>query len=232
MGHVSEWLPAYALGSLDDEEVLEVSKHLEACPACQAELRGFSSLTDHLALAAPQVDPPAGLKRRILAGVAGARPAPTKAKPAGWLRLRPVWGLAGLVLVVALAAGNVWQWTLLNQAQRRAGATEFQAVAMAATGSVQGASGVLVLDKEGRYGTLVVDNLPDLEKTQQYQLWLIDAGGERTDGGVFSVYSSGYAVVWIHVEQPLNSFASFGVTVEPYGGSPLPTGEKVLAGGF
>jgi anti-sigma-K factor RskA len=33
-------------------------------------------------------------------------------------------------------------------------------------------------------------------------------------------------------EQPLKAFSTFGITIEPAGGSPGPTGDKVLGGGL
>jgi anti-sigma-K factor RskA len=32
----------------------------------------------------------------------------------------------------------------------------------------------------------------------------------------------------VSADQPLGSFQSFGITIEPFGGSPQPTGEKIL----
>jgi anti-sigma-K factor RskA len=70
-----------------------------------------------------------------------------------------------------------------------------------------------------------------LGSDQQYQLWLV-LDDERTSGGVFSVDYYGYGAMVIHAPRPLNEYTSFGVTVEPAGGSPAPTGEKVLGGEF
>jgi anti-sigma-K factor RskA len=54
--------------------------------------------------------------------------------------------------------------------------------------------------------------------------------GERTSGGVFSVKQGGYAAKVIYAPLPLADYSSFGVTIEPAGGSPSPTGDKVLGG--
>ena len=80
---------------------------------------------------------------------------------------------------------------------------------------------------DGDHGTLVVDSLAPLGQDQQYQLWLIQ-DGERTDGGVFSVNPEGYGSLWVETPQPLSSYSAFGITIEPAGGSPGPTGDKVL----
>jgi anti-sigma-K factor RskA len=102
-------------------------------------------------------------------------------------------------------------------------------VNLAGTEFAPDASGIIVISQDGEHGTLVVDDLPDLGPEQQYQLWLIQ-DGERTSGGVFSVKQGGYAAKVIYAPHPLVDYGSFGVTIEPTGGSPGPTGEKVLGG--
>ena len=90
-------------------------------------------------------------------------------------------------------------------------------------------SGYLMVFNDEKYGTLVVEHAPPLEPGKQYQLWLTK-DGKRTDGGVFSVGKNGYGVLYVWAKEPLDSFSEFGVTIEPEGGSPGPTGEKVLGG--
>jgi anti-sigma-K factor RskA len=88
---------------------------------------------------------------------------------------------------------------------------------------------LLVMSRDSRKGTLVVDGLPALGEEQQYQLWLIK-GEDRTSGGVFAVGQDGYGYLRVSSPEAMFNFDSFGVTIEPAGGSPLPTGPKVLAG--
>ncbi len=93
------------------------------------------------------------------------------------------------------------------------------------------AIGTLVISKDGDHGTLVVDGLPVLDGEHQYQVWLI-RDGSRASGGVFSVDKFGYGALWISSPEPLKNYQAFGVTIEPTGGSPGPTGNKVLGGQF
>jgi anti-sigma-K factor RskA len=90
---------------------------------------------------------------------------------------------------------------------------------------------MLVLSKDGEYGTLIVDGLPLKDETKEYQLWLID-DGLRTSGGVFSVSEEGYGYLEVSSQKPLVAYSEFGITTEPLGGSEGPTGEKVLGGEF
>ncbi len=53
-------------------------------------------------------------------------------------------------------------------------------------------------------------------------------GNNRTDAGVFSVNEEGYGKLHIDLPKGLSAYTGFGITIEPAGGSPAPTGEKVL----
>jgi anti-sigma-K factor RskA len=80
---------------------------------------------------------------------------------------------------------------------------------------------------------LVLWNLPQSEIGQTYQIWLIDSGGKRTSGGLFTpVDNQGYTTATILSPIPIRQFVSLGVTVEPGGGSKGPTGPRVLAVDF
>jgi anti-sigma-K factor RskA len=137
----------------------------------------------------------------------------------------PVWVGVGLLLIIALAASNI---VLLNQVQRQPSA-EFHLVAMKGAAGAPNASGIMVISQEGMAGTLIVDGLPLLDTSKQYQLWLIK-GGQRVSGGLFYVGQGGYGMLAVQAPGSLLNFSSFGITVEPTGGSPGPTGAKVLGG--
>jgi anti-sigma-K factor RskA len=76
---------------------------------------------------------------------------------------------------------------------------------------------------------LVVHNLPALERGKIYQLWLVDAKGERTSGGTFTLDEERYGWLVVRLTRPLTEFMSMGITVEPAGGSPEPTGPRVMS---
>ena len=233
--HVIELLPAYALGCLDEEEAADVSAHLAGCPACRAELHAYEAVTDQLALAAPDATPADRVKRRLMRRIGRARPAPAARPRLAWWdvlaepfrRAAPAWGLASLILIVALGASNVWLWRQAHPRTHRI--ADMQIVAMAPTEAAPGAHGTLVISSEGEYGSLVVENLPALDAAHQYQVWLT-RGGERRCGGTFSVNDHGYGVIEILAPEPLTSYSTFSVTQEPAGGSPAPTGAVVLEG--
>jgi anti-sigma-K factor RskA len=133
------------------------------------------------------------------------------------------------VVVLVLAVSNLVLWQQVQQLHPASQAARFTTIALAGTNVDPQAQGLIVMSNNGKYGTLVVENLPALDVNHQYQLWLIQ-NGQRTNGGTFSVPQNGYTSMWIDTEQPLSSFTSFGITIEPVGGSPEPTGESVLSG--
>ena len=59
----------YALGALTAAERAAFEAHLASCALCAADVRALSSVTDALARAVPQTDPPSELRARVLASV-------------------------------------------------------------------------------------------------------------------------------------------------------------------
>jgi len=236
--HVIEQIPAYAMNCLDQAEADRVEDHLAVCSVCRAELKSYQEIVGDLAFTAPTVEPPARLKQalmdRVQADVSSSA-ASREDSPSVWQsaldifrRISPLWSLASLVLVVVLITSNILLWSQVNRLNA-AQPTGMQLIDLKGAVAVPGASGLIVISTDGRHGTLVVDDLPPLDQSKQYQLWLIK-DGQRTNGGVFSVSPDGYGSLWVSSPEPLAGYSSFGVTVEPAGGSPGPTGEKVLGG--
>ena len=232
--HVVELLPAYSLDALEPAEATAVEAHLRNCEECQNELESYRMIAGDLALAVAPRRPAADLRERIIQktteGEATAHLNTFKVDfeaVKNWFsRLTLAWGVVSLVLLIFLAVNNL---NLRQQLQQPPVVGEFYVVAMSATDRAPEASGVLVISGDGMDGTLVVEHLPHLEKVNQYQLWLIQ-NGQRISGGVFSLEEDGYGYLVVTSPASLLSYDSFGVTIEPYGGSPGPTGDKVMGG--
>jgi len=232
---IIELIPAYALNSLDAEDAEMVMRHLESCAACQAELAAFESVVNVLPLAAPDIDPSAPLKDRLMHRIQqvtteekaeSSVPKPISQTP--WQqfttalsdflaepRRRPV----AVLVILVLLLGSFFIWRQLNP--------PISQFVLTPTEIAPGAQGVIEVVGNGRQASLTVNDLPQLEADRQYQLWLIK-DGQRENGGVFSVNANGWQHVTIDATQPLVNYAAFGITIEPAGGSPGPTGERVL----
>lgn len=61
----------YALGALEGEEARAFEAHVSAgCDACASELRDFKGVVSSLGVAAPEAEPPAGARERLLGRLA------------------------------------------------------------------------------------------------------------------------------------------------------------------
>lgn len=234
-GHIIDLIPALALGSLDAEDAERTKQHLATCATCQNELVVYQSVIDALPLAAADADPPPALKGRLMSRVRATSISETAASPASdspWQQIKtsirrflagPRWQPLALVVILALAVSNVLLW----QQQNAPPTVSSRRFRLTATEVAPEATGIVYMSRSGREGTVIVDSMLPLPPDQQYQLWLI-RDGERSSGGVFSVSDDGYHSQQILAPRPLEEYSAFGVTIEPAGGSPGPTGERVL----
>ncbi len=91
------------------------------------------------------------------------------------------------------------------------------------------ARGMIMVSPSAKYGILAVLQLEQLPPDRVYQVWLI-RDGQREDGGYFLVDSTGYGQISISTQRPLYEYQAIGITIEPDGGSIVPTGKKILDG--
>jgi anti-sigma-K factor RskA len=233
--HVLDLLAAYATGSLDADELHFVEEHLLSCWICRNESSAFQTIADDLSLAAPITVPSDELKDRLMQRVESARPKvqkntlnPVPARPL-WERLLPAWGLASLFLIVALAASSFILWQRVSHLEFATAPGGMRAVPLSATDNAPSATGFVLISANGDDGALVVDGLPPLGESQEYQLWLI-RDGQRTSGAVFSTDEKSYAGTRIRAPRSLLDYSAVDITIEPAGGSDYPTGVQVLGG--
>jgi anti-sigma-K factor RskA len=137
--------------------------------------------------------------------------------------------LVSLGLIIALAAFNLSLWQRLNQLEFITAPGGMRAIPLSAADAASQATGFVIVSGDGDNGALIVDGLPPLNESQQYQLWLI-RDGQRVSGAVFSTDERSYGGTRIRAPGSLLKYSSVGITIEPAGGSPQPTGAKVLGG--
>jgi anti-sigma-K factor RskA len=230
--HVLDLLPAYAVGSLDSEEAKQVEQHLSICLICRNESSSFQAVAEQLSYATPAVAPSPDLKDRLMSRVHAARPkepeAPRIPAPPLWQRLLPAWGLASLFLILALGASTFVLWQRFDQLEFTT-SRGMRAVPLNPADAASRATGFVLISADGDNGALVVDGLPPLGESQQYQLWLI-RDGQRTSGAVFSTDEHSYGGTRIRAPGSLLAYTAVEITIEPAGGSPQPTGSHVLGG--
>jgi hypothetical protein len=242
-------LAAYALGEAEADD--ELLSHLAACPTCQRDLRAYVQVARMLPYDAPEVAPPPELRERVLAAVQTVAHPPPPNAPAEPVvgdrqprRLR--WRLPSLhpafafmmVMAVALLGWNVMLQNRLGLLETQMGANRESWQTMIGLlndptlrwYSVMGdqASGHFWAAPQGRVACLVVQRLPPLAPDHVFQVW-VSHGSKRMSGGVFEA-RDGDAWILIRADEPLASYDSIGVTVEPHGGSAAPTGPPIVEG--
>jgi anti-sigma-K factor RskA len=235
-----ENVAAYALDALDAGEIPALEAHLKTCRTCRADLAAYRNLGDGLLQALPPQAPPMGLRSRLRQRI---RP-----QSAG-VRLGRAWSwnqfaLAGsLVAILALSLASALQLRAVRQQQAelemKSRAAETISAMLAYPGTQQvafedhGISGSLLIDKQRNLMGIFAWHLPPPPAGRVYQIWLIDSSGNRTSGG-FLMPEPDYPFISAVVQPaaPLAGFTGLGVTTEPVGGSPAPTGPRIFGASF
>jgi hypothetical protein len=102
-------------------------------------------------------------------------------------------------------------------------------IQLSGTESAPAASGYLLLDRNNRV-LLSESGLPVLPRGRTYQLWFVRTRGTPVvSAGLFGG-GVGPTSVELSPGNLANSLSAVAVTDEPSGGSPLPTGHKLLIG--
>jgi anti-sigma-K factor RskA len=235
---IEQQLAAYALEALEPAEWRIVDTHLAQCDKCRSALAEYQIISEGIALSTPVIEPSARLRARLIAalGAQSGDPAPTS-RTAG-LPWRWGAGLAvGLMLVVngylALQTRGLarQQKELTAQLQADQVALGLAAYPTRKTAVVQGDEGygALVYEPYLEVSILYAWDLEPLESDYTYQAWLIKPDGTRVSAGLFQATADqAFVQLVIHAPGPLHDYVGFGVTIEPQGGSPAPTGPRIM----
>ncbi len=229
-------IPAYAIGALDSGEIAALESHLLTCEVCQTELSSYALLSERLLLAVPSQQPSTMLRRNLQAHLPSAHK--TSRLKFSWSFTQVSIGFAMIVLL-ALSIFSIFQTQKLVQQQSKlAQQAETSQIALAAMSypetiaipiNADNLSGTLLLAKEQNVAVIITWNLPVLKSDQTYQIWLIDPQGKRTSGGIFNAEPGlPYASATVTSPGSLVNYNGIGVTIEPAGGSPQPTGQRIF----
>lgn len=206
-------LGAFVLNAVSVTEQRMVQRHLESCAECAREVGLLREASAELAwLPAPED------ADELVDRIAAALPP----RP----RRSVVRALAALAAVAVVAAGFLG--AALVRERSRSGdlaavvASSERSVSMRPQASGFEGSGTLFLT--GKHAALVLDDVPGPGRGRSYQLWAISDGKPTSmavvggDGRIVRLFEwSGRA-------------DTFAVTIEPAGGSPVPTSDPVLVG--
>jgi anti-sigma-K factor RskA len=227
---------AYALGALPDDERATVEAYLALNPERQAEIDDMVGIAGLLALAPPEQEPPADLRRRLMQVVESeaVRPRAAESPTSSWFGrlggLRNVALGAAAVLVVGLLSWNVLLQgdvqDLRGQVEEARSANEAQQtreIALDGTWAEQGARAEVTALKDDR-AILVVEDMPSMPEDRTGQVWVIH-DDKPLPSGLLDPSGNMAATA---ITTPLRGADAIAVTIEPAGGSEEPTSDPVL----
>jgi hypothetical protein len=206
---------AYVLGALDEAEAAEFLEHTEDCAICASELERLRATAAVLPLAAPQLEAPRRLRRRVLAAARDTQPARATARR-GPHRRRIQFQFAGAGgLAVGLAVGA------LVLAPGNPSTSVIRASVASASAWHSAGRPVAWLKRSGDRAELVVEHLPQAGAGEVYELWIERRGKPEPTDALFEATSSGRADA--NVPGGVAGASAVLVTVEPRGGTKVPT---------
>jgi anti-sigma-K factor RskA len=212
-------LAAYLLGALEPGEAAELERHLAGCEQCRTELEWLRPAVQLLPESVERVEPPPQLRGRLMEQVRAEAETPAGPQRSrgqgirGW-SLRPVAGLAALVLIVAAVAAY---------AIGNGGSGDGNTTTVIAGHSPEVTAEVV---RDGDSGTLHLANLHQLPRDKVLQAWV--QRGERVESAktLFVPNQDGTASASI---DDMNGVSAVMVTAEPRGGSVQPTSAPIVS---
>ncbi|MCA0971486.1 anti-sigma factor [Halobacillus litoralis] len=243
----------YFNNELSNTEREKFEKHLESCDECREELEELRMLTDDLPFSSDPVEPPEGMKDRVLGAVfeedkevsedqvvplnehrskeEGPAHAP---KPRG---NRQRWMMSGLAAALAVSLiGNVY--ILSNGGEESVSEPPISEstdevnsrVLLQGEATTASATAAIIRQNESQLLTLQAEQLDQLEGDQVYQVWLL-AGDQPYRAGTFVANSNGEGAVAFSMDQlPADiDWEAVAVSKEPDAESQTPQGEVILS---
>jgi hypothetical protein len=242
---MNDMFELYSLGLLDGPEKAELEAHLgRNCPECTANLKHAMAVNAMLLGMSPEAEPPARLKRKVMASVGVEQ-------SSGWGWLAAV--AAACMLVVALWVGNQERQRTIALADARQALAQATRTASEVTGERDRlAQALIILDQpetihvsfgkgvtapprgnifiHSKLGVmLVASNLPKLDAGKIYEMWLVPKEGKGSPRPAGLFQSTGeQAMNVLQGPVDLRNLYAIAVTVEPEAGSQAPTTRPLL----
>ena len=239
---------AYAADALSETERLAFERHLDACPACDQEVRELIETAARLG-SVVALPPPAALWDRVRAeaaatrqlptgesagrnGRAAAEGGPTPLSGRGRRRFPPLLATAAALLLVAAISVTALNLGLPGQGGRSEGPVDMVAAVLSAPDARRiaakpGPTGQVAVVVSRRRGQAVFEasGLPEVPAARTYQLWVVDRSGPRPAG---LVVPGGAGKVTRLLEGRVTGSEQVAMTVERRGGAARPTSEPVV----
>jgi anti-sigma-K factor RskA len=211
---------AYLLGALEERERQAFERHLAGCGECQEEVERLLPAAEALPGSVVQLEPPPGLKSRLMAEVEHDARAEARAERGrgglGWLRGLRVRRLALVPVVLLLGL-------VIGFGVAQLGGDETRTVTATVAKAMPRAGGKLEIAADS--ATLRLHDMPDLGATRVYQVWL--QHGDRLDPArTFEVGPSGRGRVKL---PDVGGAKNLFVTREARGGAQVPSEDPIVS---
>ncbi|GAB3255172.1 anti-sigma factor [Alteromonas gracilis] len=219
---------AYAVDALDDLERIRFERHLKDCDTCRAEVTGLRETAAVMATVVA-VTPPAALRDRVLADIRTVRPLPPEVTPVEVVgqRARRFPRLVAAAAAALVLAGGVG--LAVDRPWEEPGVQPVAAQVMEAGDAVShtvkvdgGGSATVWHSRDLGKAVLITEDVPDAPDGKVYEMWLQDDEGAMVPAGLMT---GGDATVVL--EGDASAATGVGITVEPEGGSEVPTSAPV-----
>lgn len=244
----------YFNDDLDDKEKRAFEGHLKECEDCREELEELKALTEDLPFASEPVNPPEGMKERVLANVLQEEqidvekqqpktdrnppevaPLPNrddrqpKKKRSWWTPL-----LAAALLLSLI--GNAYGLFTGNQNEENGGKKEskianaLQSVQLQPK-ALKNSSGnaTMIEGQKGVDVVVQVKNMKALKGDETYQVWLLEDGKPSRAGTFVPDQNGAGAVSYSMKNAGDHDWDQIAITLEPTPDSKTPQGDIVLA---
>lgn len=247
---------AYALDALDDTEQAGMLEHLAACADCRFEVESFHQTLATFASLSEQ-SPPPRLRADVLASIKTVRPlpplvevsqpipgrelsaelSPTPMDVAGARHRnnvvdarhrfrRTIAATAAVAAALIAIAIVVWPTTSSSKPAKVTATEQVRKASDAKSVSLKlngGASATVVISRSLGKAVLVTDEMPAPPAGEVYQMWFLGANNTYTSAGLMAPSPSQS----IALKGDATNSIAVGITLEPSGGSPSPTGSPV-----
>ncbi len=142
---------------------------------------------------------------------------------------------AAIAALALVAAGlYLWQvgsiWAEQSRVVRYEASHNSDSAQLNGRGIAAGAVATLSFDLRGVRAVMQVQDLPALPASQVYQMWFVDDRGTAAPSSIFRVPADRQTAMTVVLSSPrmLSSYRYFRVTIEPAGGSMIPSGPVVM----
>ncbi len=222
----------YALGVLEFEAATQIDSHVvDQCEYCLGRIRESVNATAALAGLADAVSPPARVRQRLLAAIQPTKPVrrwsfamPALAAACLVLLTFSLWS-AGEIAAVRRSLDKVsGERNQLRSVVEILSRSQTRAVQFGQSDNV--AHGRVFVNPNGGF-VVVGSDLPKIASNKTFELWLVPATGNPVPAGLFQTNSVG-GFVHTSDQAVASSIAAVAVSVEPEGGSKLPTTKPFL----